>query len=248
MIEVTHQRDMAILTMVHGKANALSTAFCDALAGAVREASDARAIVITGRGRIFSAGVDLPLLLDGGSAYAREFLPALHRLYETVFFHPKPIVAAINGHAVAGGCVLACATDRRVMATGGGRIGVTELLVGVPFPALAFEIMRYVTAPQHFPTVIFSGATFEPPHAIERGLIDEIVEPDSVMESAIAAAETLAALSPAAFALTKKQTRQPVAERAAANERSHGGDITKLWTAQESHDYVRAYVARTLKK
>jgi enoyl-CoA hydratase len=135
MIEVTHQRDVAILTMVHGKANALSTAFCDALVAGVRDASAARAIVITGKGHIFSAGVDLPLLLDGGPTYVREFLPALHRLYETVFFHPKPIVAAINGHAVAGGCVLACATDRRVMATGGGRIGVTELLVGVPFPS-----------------------------------------------------------------------------------------------------------------
>jgi enoyl-CoA hydratase len=248
MIEVTHQRDVAILTMVHGKANALSTAFSDALAGAVREASDAPAIVITGTGRIFSAGVDLPLLLDGGPAYARDFLPSLHRLYDTVFFHPKPIVAAINGHAVAGGCVLACAADRRVMAAGGGRIGVTELLVGVPFPPLAFEIMRYVTAPQQFPSVIFSGATFEPPQAIERGLLDEIVEPETLMERAIAAAETLAALSPAAFALTKKQMREPVAERTAANGRSYGDDVTGLWVAQASHDYIRAYVARTLKK
>jgi enoyl-CoA hydratase len=248
MIEVTHQRDVAILTMVHGKANALSTAFCDALVASVRDASAARAIVITGKGHIFSAGVDLPLLLDSGPTYAREFLPALHRLYETVFFHPKPIVAAINGHAVAGGCVLACASDRRVMATGGGRIGVTELLVGVPFPSLAFEIMRYVTAPQFFPSVIFDGATFEPPHAIERGLIDETLEPDAVMGQAIAAAEKLAAQSPPAFALTKKQMRQPVAERTAANDHSYGADVTDLWVAQASHDYIRAYVARTLKK
>jgi enoyl-CoA hydratase len=248
MIELSHQRDVAILTMVHGKANALSTAFCDALVAGVRDASAARAIVITGTGHIFSAGVDLPLLLDGGPTYAREFLPALYRLYDTVFFHPKPIVAAINGHAVAGGCVLACATDRRVMANGGGRIGVTELLVGVPFPPLAFEIMRYVTAPQHFASAIFGGATFEPPHAVKRGLIDEIVEPEAVMNEAIAAAEKLAALSPPAFALTKRQMRQPVAERTAANERSCGGEVTDLWVAQASHDYIRAYVARTLKK
>jgi len=248
MIEVSHHRDIAILTMVHGKANALSTAFCDALSACVREASAARAIVITGRGHIFSAGVDLPLLLEGGPAYVREFLPALHRLYDTIFFHPKPIVAALNGHAVAGGCVLACATDRRLMAAGGGRIGVTELLVGVPFPPLAFEIMRYATAPQFFPSVIFTGATFGPPQAIERGLIDEIVEPDALMERALTAAEELATLSPAAFALTKKQMRQTVAERTAANERSYGGDVTELWVAQGSHDYIRAYVARTLKK
>lgn len=248
MIEVSHRGNVAILTMVHGKANALSTAFCDALTAHVQGASAAGAIVITARGRIFSAGVDLPLLLDGGPAYVREFLPSLHRLYDTIFFHPKPIVAAINGHAVAGGCVLACATDRRVMASGGGRIGVTELLVGVPFPPLAFEIMRYVTAPQFFPSVIFSGATFEPPEATERGFIDETVAPDALMERAVAAAEILAALSPPAFALTKRQMRQPVAERIAANDRTHGEAVVDVWAAQATHDYIRSYVAKTLKK
>jgi enoyl-CoA hydratase len=248
VIELTFRGDIAILTMVHGKANALSTAFCDALAAHVREAAAARAIVITGKGRIFSAGVDLPLLLDGGPAYVRQFLPALHRLYDTIFFHPKPIVAAINGHAVAGGCVLACAADRRLMAHDGGRIGVTELLVGVPFPPLAFEIMRYVTAPQFFPAVIFGGATFAPPEASERGLIDEAVAPDELFERAVAAAETLAALSPPAFALTKRQMRQPVAERTAANARAYDDDVVKVWSAAETVSRIRDYVARTLKK
>ena len=75
----------------------------------------------------------------------------LHRLYETVFFHPKPVVAAVNGHAIAGGCVLACCADRRIMAQGLGRIGVTEILVGVPFPALAFEIVRFAAPPHYLP-------------------------------------------------------------------------------------------------
>ena len=87
MIDVLARGDIAILTMTHGKANALTTEFCDGLAARVRESAAARAIVITGQGRIFSAGVDLPRLLDGGPTYAREFLPALHRLYETIFFH-----------------------------------------------------------------------------------------------------------------------------------------------------------------
>jgi len=248
MIERSSRGDIAILTMVHGKANALTSEFCDALAAAVKDAASARAIVITGTGRIFSAGVDLPRLLDGGPAYAREFLPALHRLYDTVFFHPKPIVAAINGHAVAGGCVLACAADTRLMADNGTRTGITELLVGVPFPPLAFEIMRYVTAPQFFPSVIFGGATFLPGDARERGLIDEIVPADALMDRAVAAAEMLAALSPRAFAITKQQIRQPVAERTANNDGSHGAAVTEVWTTQATHDDIRAYVARTLKK
>jgi enoyl-CoA hydratase len=248
MIEVSARGDVAILTMTHGKANALTTEFCDGLAARVRESAAARAIVITGQGRIFSAGVDLPRLLDGGPTYAREFLPALHRLYETIFFHDKPVVAAINGHAIAGGCVLACATDARLMADNGTRTGVTELLVGVPFPPLAFEIMRYVAAPQFFPSIIFNGATFPPTDALTRGLIDEIVPADALMDRAVAAAEILAALSPQAFALTKRQMRQVVAERTANNDGSHGAAVTEVWAAQASLDYIRAYVARTLKK
>jgi enoyl-CoA hydratase len=248
MIEASQRGDVAILTMVHGKANALNTAFCDALAAAVQQASAARAIVITGTGRIFSAGVDLPFLLEGGPTYARSFLPSLHRMFEAVFFCEKPVVAAINGHAIAGGCVLACAADARVMADNGSRTGVTELLVGVPFPPLAFEIMRYVTAPQFFPEVIFHGQTFLPEEAKRRGLIDEIVSSDTVMDRAVVAAERLAALSPQAFALTKRQMRQTVAERVANNEGSHGGEIVEIWAAQATHDYIRAYVAKTLKK
>ena len=96
-------------------------------------------------------------------------LPTLHKLYDEVFFWPKPVVAAINGHAIAGGCVLALCADHRIMANDGGRIGVTELLVGVPFPALAFEIMRHASPPYFLTETILSGATFLPEAAVHRG-------------------------------------------------------------------------------
>src|SRR3990172_4729653 len=128
MIDSKTHDGIAVLTLTHGKANALDIEFCEALAARFRElrTSAAKAVVITGQGRMFSAGVDLKRLSEGGADYIRKFLPALHRLYDTVFFHPRPVVAAINGHAIAGGCVLACCADRRIMANEGGRIGVTE--------------------------------------------------------------------------------------------------------------------------
>src|SRR5216683_6145023 len=151
----------------------MSLDFCEALTARFAAVSSARAVVLTGTGAIFSAGVDLVRLLEGGAPYIREFLPALSTMLATVFAHPKPVVAAINGHAIAGGCVLACAADRRLMAREGGRIGVTELLVGVPFPPAAMEIMRCATAPQYFEEAIFSGATYAPPDAVTRGLVHE---------------------------------------------------------------------------
>jgi enoyl-CoA hydratase len=246
VIEVTEQDDVAILRMADGKVNAMSIELCEAVTARVRELSHARALVITGSGRIFSAGVDLLRLLEGGVPYIRNFLPALSTMLATVFSYPKPVVAAINGHAIAGGCVLACAADRRLMAREAGRIGVTELLVGVPFPPAAMEIMRCACVPQYFEEAIFSGATYPPPQALERGMIHEIAEPDGLIDRAIAAARTLAALSPPAFALTKRQTREPALERMDSAETAAA--IERIWTAPETLDRIRDYVTRTLRK
>jgi enoyl-CoA hydratase len=246
MIEVGEQDGVALLRLANGKANAMSLEFCRALTARFAEVGDAPAVVLTGSGHIFSAGVDLIRLIDGGAPYIREFLPALSEMLAAVFAHGKPVVAAINGHAIAGGCVLACAADRRLMARDAGRIGVTELLVGVPFPPAAMEIMRCAAAPQYFEDLLFSGATFAPPEAAARGLVHDIVDPHALMERAVAGAKSLAALSPPAFALTKRQTRAPMLERLAHADVDAA--VTQIWTAPETLARIRDYVARTLRK
>src|SRR5260370_42133790 len=97
MIDVKTEDRIATVTIRHGKANALDIALCDGLAEGFEDlrASDARAVVVTGQGRIFSAGVDLLQVSSGGADYVRKFLPPLHRLYAAVFFHPRPVVAAV---------------------------------------------------------------------------------------------------------------------------------------------------------
>jgi len=249
MFESSRHGEVTILRMAHGKANAMSLEFCAALTGRIDEfrGSSARALVLIGTGKIFSAGVDLLRLSDGGAPYARQFLPALNAMFTAVFSCHKPIVAAINGHAVAGGCVLASAADRRLMARDSGRIGVTELLVGVPFPPIAMEIMRHVVASHRFELAIFSGATYPPDDAATRGLVDEVVNEQELLDRAITAAQALAALSPPAFALTKRQTRAAALDRVQQSA-DVDAQVTALWCADETLARVRDYVARTLKK
>jgi enoyl-CoA hydratase len=250
MIELTQRGEVAILQIVHGKANALDVELCEAIAARFKqlETGSARAIVITGQGRMFSAGVDLLRLSAGGADYVRQFLPALHQLYDTVFHFPKPVVAAVNGHAIAGGCVLQCCADRRIAARGDFRIGVTELLVGVPFPPMAFEVMRFATPPAFFPEAILSGATFPPDVAQFRRLVDELVEPDALLDRAVEWAQTLAALPPATFAMTKRQLRQDAINRMARHGARVDADAEKIWTAPETLAHIRDYVSRTFKK
>ena len=250
MIELTHNGPIAVLTLAHGKANALDIELCGEIVRQFEElrSSSTQAVVLTGEGRIFSAGVDLVRLLDGGPAYVREFLPQLEQAFRTVFFFPKPVIAAVNGHAIAGGCVLACAADRRLMARDAGRIGVTELLVGVPFPPMAFEIMRFVAPRRFLHEMIFAGATYPPDQGIERGLVDEVVEPAQLRDRAMAAAEALGALSPAAFALMKQQVRQPVQDRLARHGDAFNAAANDIWIGPDTPARIRDYVTRTFKK
>jgi enoyl-CoA hydratase len=250
VLDVSQQTEIAVLRMSHGKVNALDIDLCRELVARFEElgTSAARAVVLIGQGGIFSAGVDLVRALDGGADYLRDFLPVLRKLFDVVFFYPRPVVAAINGHAIAGGCVLACAADQRLMARGVGRIGVTELLVGLPFPAIALEIMRSVTVPAHFREVIFGGGRYPAEAAISRGLVDAIVDPEALLARAVEAAQALASLSPAAFALSKSQTRQPVLDAMQKYAGGFDAAVDEVWLAPQTGSRVRDYVSKTFKK
>jgi enoyl-CoA hydratase len=250
MIDLKTEGGIAVVAIKHGKANALDIELCKGLTQCFDELrqADVRAVVLTGQGRMFSAGVDLIRVSLGGADYVRDFVPTIDRLCEAVFFHPRPVVAAINGHAIAGGCVLACCADRRIMARGESRIGVTELLVGVPFPPLAFEVVRFAVPARYLPEFMFGAATYTTDAALERGWVDEVVQADALMQRAMAAAEQLASLSPSAFALTKEQLRQPVRERMARNGATSGHTVTEIWAADATLGFIRDYAARTLKK
>ena len=250
MIDLKIDDGIAVVTIAHGKANVLDVELCEALTKCFEElrASDVKAVVITGQGRMFSAGVDLVRVSSGGADYVRKLLPVMNRMFDAVFFLPKPVVAAVNGHAIAGGCVLTCCADRRLMARGGGRIGVTELLVGVPFPALAFEIVRATVPPRHLAEFTVGGATYEADEALSRGWVDEIMEADALMANVMAAAHRLASLSPVAFAHTKAQMRQPIIERLERSGVAIDKIATEIWVAVETLGHIRDYVARTLKK
>jgi enoyl-CoA hydratase len=243
----TEDRDgVVVLGLAHGRANALDLELCGAIERALDDARVARAVVITGTGSIFSAGVNLKRLLEGGTEYLGAFLPALSRMFERVFFHPVPVVAAINGHAIAGGCVLACAADYRVMTRGGGRIGVTELLVGLPFPAFALEVMRFVVPPPRLQEVLYLGRAYEAAETGGRGLVDELAEADDVLPRAIEMAGTLAAIPAATFALTKRHVRQPVRDLMSAYGAAIDAEVAAIWASPAAREAVQAYVERTL--
>lgn len=248
MISARQKDRVTVLTIEHGKANALDLELCRGVVSALDELvrEGAEAVVVTGRGSIFSAGVDLKRVVEGGASYLEEFLPAIPELLEAVVEFPRPLVAAMNGHAIAGGCVLACACDRRVATDGGGRAGVPELTVGVPYPTLALEVMRTALAPPAFRDLVLTGRTVEMAEAEELGLVDRTVAPDELLDAACAEAERLANLPADALAVTKRQMWEP----ALATHRRHLGDwdreVLALWSRDETRERIRAYLDATV--
>jgi enoyl-CoA hydratase len=236
--------------MEHGKVNALDLEllleFRECLSNLRRDSI--RGLVLTGTGSSFSAGVDLYRVLQGGSEYITQFLPALEYTLRELFRFPHPVVAAVNGHAIAGGCVIVSACDYRIMAEGNGRIGMTELLVGVPFPALPLEIVRACVAAQHLQSIIYTGRTYTPPEAVTVGLIDEIVAPESLLARAVQAAERLAGIPPRSFELSKSQIRREALDRAHRYGVEHDAEVAATWAAPETHQFIDAYLRNTIRK
>jgi enoyl-CoA hydratase len=249
-IELEHRANVAVLTMSHGKANALDVELCNDLIARFHEraASQAAAVVITGRGSIFSAGVDLLRVVDGGASYLSRFLPALSDAFEAMFAFPKPVVAAVNGHAVAGGCILVSAADRRLMARGAGRIGLPELIVGVPFPPVPLEIMRFATAPHRLSELMFGGKTLTADDAVAYGLADTAVEPERLLPDAIAVAASLASQPAAAFSITKRQLREPALARMRSARKELDSSVEALWADHSTIAAIQTYIERTFKK
>jgi enoyl-CoA hydratase len=248
MIEIEERGVVTILHMVRGKGNALHEELTRALLDALDrlERSQACAAVLTGQGSIFCAGVDLPTLVEGGPEYVCRFVPLLLHGFERLATFPKPLVAAVNGHAIAGGAILMLACDQRLLARGTAQVGLTEILVGVEFPAWALEIARFTTPPQYFQTLICTGRTWPPEEALARGLVDELVEPDRLLERACEVAEEMAAIPSAVFTATKMAVRRPMIEAARQQAARTNAVVLEQWCSPETLRQAADFTARRI--
>lgn len=246
------ERDGAVAVMVleAGKANAINTAFLDALEKLLDEleASDARGLLFTGYQHYFCAGLDLAELLgydrDGMEAFIRRF----GALGLRMFGLDMPVVAAINGHAVAGGCVLAQQADFRVMAEGKGRIGLREVALGIGLPAAVIETLRALVPTASLRPIALEGKLFSAEEARALGLIEEVAPFDELQARARARLDELMALPTKAFAHIKRGLRRPYVEAVEAQAVMDAAEWVDTWFSEDGQRLVRATVASFQKK
>jgi enoyl-CoA hydratase len=220
----------------HPPVNAFDLGLVDDAIATVRDIQGP--IVLTGAGACFSAGVDLRAIVEGGADYIDRFLAAISDAFLAVFDHPAPVVAAINGHAIAGGCVLAMAADMRLMSS--GLIGLSEVAVGVPFPVAALEICRYAIGTS-VTRAVLEADNIDMQSAAQRGWIDEVVSPDDLMARAVATAGALGQHSPTAYAAMKEQLHRPAREAIYAGAELDA-NVKALWKSEETRARISVFL------
>ncbi|MGB1581206.1 MAG: enoyl-CoA hydratase/isomerase family protein [Nevskiales bacterium] len=250
MIEKDLNNGVLTLRLAHGKASVLDLELLQGLIAALEQAQETpevKAVILTGSGSIFSAGVDLKRLLDEREAYASQFVPLLDQSFEVLFEFPKPVIAAVNGHAIAGGCILVAACDIKLMARGKGRIGIPELKVGVPFPVSAFEVLRFAIGRNKLQALLYQAETFDPDTALDKGWVDEVLEADALMGRAQTVAAELAAIPAESFRISKAMFRSDSLQRMHRGREQYGEDIQARWSSDATYTHIENYLAATLK-
>jgi enoyl-CoA hydratase len=244
VLSVSDDDGVALVRIDHGAVGALDLELLEVMATTFAGLGDADAVVLTGTGRAFSAGVDLRRVVDGGRDYVAAFLPALSAAFLAVFECPRPVIAAVNGHAIAGGCIFACACDLRLMS--GGTIGLAEVLVGVPFPAVPLEIARHVLGGRTGRFAL-SGRSVDAAEAHAAGLVDEVCDPETLLPRAVEHARAYAAVPHDVFDLTKRALRAPAMELI-ERRRKDDDVVLERWSSPETAQAMTDYLARLAKR
>lgn len=234
-LKVEHRGELAVVTIDRPPANAFDRELLAdgrALLDELR-ADEPGAVVITGRPGFFSAGVDLKLAPTLDRDGQREMVDGINRVFLGWYEFPRPVVAAVNGHAVAGGLILALTADRR-LGNGEGKLGLTELRAGIPYPAAAITIVKAELAPPAARVLALEAGLVDQARGLEMGLLDEVVAPDALLGRALEVAEGLAALPRSAYARVKDQLRGETA--AALRDRLDRGEDPMLsgWLGEET--------------
>ncbi|MGE0580974.1 MAG: enoyl-CoA hydratase/isomerase family protein [Steroidobacteraceae bacterium] len=242
MLQAIDEGGVRELRLARPPVNALDTALIERLAAAVREAPAAglRAIVLSGQPGLFSAGLDVPALLREDRAGMRRLFGAFWTAQEAIARSPVPIVAAITGHAPAGGTVLALHCDYRVMAAGPFMIGLNEVAVGLTPGRLLCRAFARLVGEQRAASLLTRGAMLDPQAALAAGLVDEVCPPDEVVPRAHAYAQQLLALPPHAMQVTRAAARAPLLALFDGGDDGFPEAAVELWFGEEAQGRLRA--------
>ena len=194
--------------------------------------------------KFFSIGFDLPALYDLSAKDFRAFYQAFNRVCLDLYTFPKPTLAALLGHAIAGGCILAICCDYRIIAAGHKLMGLNEIKLGVPVPYPADRILREIVGVRLALEMMEGGSFYPPDKALTLGLVDQVLPVEDVLTTAIEKLNAIGTMSPKAFEIIKRNRVEQVTERLEQVLEYKEDVFIECWYSSEA----RERLAEALKK
>ncbi|MFL5905639.1 MAG: enoyl-CoA hydratase/isomerase family protein [Solirubrobacteraceae bacterium] len=230
-VSIEEHDDVAIVRVDRPPANAMDPGLLADAVAATEDiaAAEPAAVVLTGRPGFFSAGADLKVVPTLDADGQRAMVDGINGLCMAWYGLPRPVVCAVNGHAIAGGLVFALCADYRVAAAD-GRYGLTELRAGVPYPTMAIAVVAAELSAPATRRLVLRADLVDAADLRELGAFDEVVPNDEVLDRALAVARDLAALPSSAYAATKRRLRAPTLALAARLQAGEADPLGDAWT------------------
>jgi enoyl-CoA hydratase/carnithine racemase len=248
LVSVDERGDgIVVLALDRPPANAFSPELVAELAKAIAASDGARALVLTSTSpKIFSGGWDLPRIVRFSRDEMTLFVEAYTDLVRRIFVLPVPVVAALPGHAIAGGLIVAAAADERYVADGVARVGLSEVALGVPLPACCLELFRYILGSRAMERLTAAAENVAVESALALRLVDRAVPSADLPAAAVERATTLSRGSPPAYAETKRRAR--AAALARFDQARDGDPFLDFWFSDDAQKRIHALVARLTEK
>ncbi|WP_428265584.1 enoyl-CoA hydratase/isomerase family protein [Haliangium sp.] len=247
MLDVIDHGPVRELRLAHPPVNALCPELIAALYEQVTTAAGEggpEALVLSGRPGMFSAGLDVPVLIKLDRAAIAEVWRQFFGLMQALARSPIPVVAAISGHSPAGGAVLALFCDYRIMAEGKFKIGLNEVQVGLPLPTPIYKALVYAVGRRQAERLGVAGLMMSPEEALQVGLVDELCDPEQTAARALEWAEGMLRLPPQARTRTRELARRELAATFDGFSDEVRMSFVESWFGDETQSTLRAVVAR----
>jgi enoyl-CoA hydratase/carnithine racemase len=231
-VDVDVQNRIGFLVLNRGKVNALIGSVVEEIKNSLvsfRGNPDINAVILTGKGKFFSFGFDIPEFLSYTKEEFTNYLIDFTNLYTYMFTYPKPIVAALNGHTVAGGCMLALACDHRFMVSGNAKISLNEINFGSSVFAGSTEMLRYWVGSKNAATILYSGEMYSAEKAKSIGLVDDVTTDIDLIPFATQRALELGEKHNSAFRSIKKLLRKSIKETMKSKEKESIIEFVDIW-------------------
>ena len=243
MIRIEHHGEVAIVKLDRGVTNTIDLQLVEELSetlqGVTHDPGVHSLVLGSSNERFFSIGFDIPQLFGLARQDFKFFYQTFNRVCMDLYTLPKPTIAAITGHAIAGGCILALCCDYRFIAQGRKLMGLNEIRLGVPVPYLADCVLRHIVGVRYARDIMDIGEFYQPEESLQMGIVDQVLPLEQVLPKSIEKARLLGGSPQEAFAMIKRNRIEGVEAQILTRLEEKERFFVDCWYSGEARERLR---------